>query len=326
MMIQPLVSFVIPVFNSENDIARCLLAIGNLQCPKEDYDLVIMDNGSTDHTHQIMLDLGFDFQVVPKVNVSALRNRGAALARGQYLAFIDSDVELSPHWLQKALEGFADPLVVACGCFPRVPKSPSWVQKTWDLHQRGRRSTVQLAPTLWLPSMNIMVRRNDFLSIAGFNEHLETTEDVDLCYRLAQRGTILCNPGMEAIHWGEAQDLRTFWRKEVWRGLGNLKGILSHGFRWDELPSLGYPLYMLMATLLCIVSLHTDLRWWRLQLLPFGLFALTLPSVCLALNTAYKAQSIESIPRLFVLYFIYGLSRAYSIVKTCMPSFVNRKR
>jgi hypothetical protein len=35
--------------------------------------------------------------------------------------------------------------------------------------------------------MNIMVRRNDFLSIAGFNEHLETTEDVNLCYRLAQR-------------------------------------------------------------------------------------------------------------------------------------------
>ena len=325
-MIHPLVSFVIPVFNSENDIARCLLAIRNLQCPKEDYDLVIVDNGSTDHTHEIMHDLGFDFQVIPKVNVSALRNRGAALARGRYLAFIDSDVEVSPHWLQRALEGFSDPQVVACGCFPGVPPNPTWVQQIWDLHQRGRRSAVHLTPSLWLPSMNLMVRRVDFLGIAGFNEHLETTEDVDLCYRLAQRGTILCNPGMEAIHWGEAPDLRTFWRKEVWRGLGNLKGILSHGFRWDEVPSLGYPLYMLMATLLCIVSLYTDLWRWRLQLLPFGFFALTFPAICLALNTAYQAQSLQSIPKLFILYFLYALSHAYSIVRTCMTILGNLKR
>jgi glycosyltransferase involved in cell wall biosynthesis len=122
MMIQPLVSFVIPVFNSENDIARCLLAIRNLQCPKEDYDLVIMDNGSLITPIKSCLTWASIFRWY-QVNVSALRNRGAALARGQYLAFIDSDVELSPHWLQKALEGFADPQVVACGCFPRVPKA-----------------------------------------------------------------------------------------------------------------------------------------------------------------------------------------------------------
>jgi glycosyltransferase involved in cell wall biosynthesis len=68
-----------------------------------------MDNGSTDRTHQIMRDLGFTFQVIPKVNVSTLRNRGATLAQGDYLAFVDSDVELTPRWLHNGLALLTSP-------------------------------------------------------------------------------------------------------------------------------------------------------------------------------------------------------------------------
>ena len=89
--------------------------------------------------------------------------------------------------------------------------------------------------------MAFIVRRNEFLTSGGFAEDLETAEDVDLCYRLGQQGTILYNPSMEAVHWGEDPDLATFWSKEVWRGKGSLKGIFAHGMRWDELPSIGYP-------------------------------------------------------------------------------------
>jgi glycosyltransferase involved in cell wall biosynthesis len=314
-MTKPLVSFVVPVFNSENDIARCLLSIRNPQFPKDKYELLIMDNGSTDHTHQIMHDLGFDFHVVPNVNVSALRNRGAAMAQGYYVAFIDSDVELSPHWLQGALGGFKHSGVVACGCFPRAPKQPTWVQQTWELHQRGRSPAVEPTPVSWLPSMNLVVRRDDFFAVAGFDENLETAEDVDLCYRLGQRGTILCNLAMEAIHWGEAQDLRTFWRKEVWRGMGNLKGVLSHGFRWDELPSLGYPIGMICTMLFFAVAIFIDLWHQQILLAPWCLMFLTLPALLLALNTGRMANCLGAIPKLFLLYLIYGLARAYSIVK-----------
>lgn len=98
----PLVSFVIPVLNGANDIARCVRSIRQQDVPPEDYEVVVMDNGSTDQTHQILRDLACPFQVVPKVNVSTLRNRGAALARGRYLAFVDADVALGPTWLPGA--------------------------------------------------------------------------------------------------------------------------------------------------------------------------------------------------------------------------------
>lgn len=315
-MTTSLVSFVIPVLNSENDIARCLLSIRNQKCPEIHYEVLIMDNGSTDRTHSVMRSLGFDFQVVPGVNVSTLRNRGVAKAQGDYIAFVDSDVELSLQWLETGLAAFQDKKVVAAGCFPGVPKGATWVQQTWDLHQRGRDCELQATPVPWLSSMNLIVRRSDFLAVRGFNESLETAEDVDLCYRLGRRGTILCYPAMEAIHWGEARDLRTFWRKEVWRGRGNLHGIWSHGLRWDELPSLGYPLYMLCVVLLFSLGVWVDHRNKEFLLAPVFLLLLGAPALVLALNRASAAGRAVAIPKLFLLYLVYGLARSYSLIKT----------
>ena len=163
--------------------------------------------------------------------------------------------------------------------------------------------------------MNLIVRRHDFLAVAGFNEHLETAEDVDLCYRLAQRGIILCNPAMNAIHWGEARDIRTFWRKEVWRGTSNLKGVFSHGFRWDELPSLAYPLYVMGCGLFFVLSIFADIGYGQTLLVPLSLLSMGLPALLLSLNTARRTHRPSAILPLFSLYFLYGLARAVSIVK-----------
>jgi glycosyltransferase involved in cell wall biosynthesis len=311
----PLVSFVIPVFNNENDIARCLRSIQNQCVAGETCEIVILDNGSTDQTHRIMNELGFAFHVMPNVTVSALRNRGAALARGRYLAFVDSDVELSQEWLQNGLRVFADTGVVASGCFPGVPGDATWVQRTWDLHQRGSYVDLTPRPVSWLSSMNLIVRRDMFLAIGGFNERLQTAEDVDLGYRLGQRGTILCNPAMDAVHWGEARDLKIFWRKEVWRGLGNLGGVRSHGIRWDELPSLGYPLYTGCLVVLLTLGIVLDLWYQKVTFVPAITVLLILPPLLLALNTVRLAKHPTALFRLFLLYLVYGLARAYAVVK-----------
>lgn len=311
---KPLVSFIIPVLNGEKDIARCLLSIRAQLLSSEDYEVLVIDNGSTDRTHQIVQDLGFSIQVIPGVSVAALRNRGAKLARGNYLAFVDADVELMPCWLQNGLAAFGDRQVVAAGCFPRAPQPATWVQQAWETHQRGDQWKRSGKPVAWLPSMNIVVRRDIFLAIGGFSEQLETAEDVDLCYRIGQHGTILCAPAMEAIHWGEARDLQMFWRKEVWRGKGNLRGVFSHGLRWDELPSLGYPIYIFCLFVILNVSCILDLwnRQFALTLLSLGL--LTLPALLLAIATMLRARQSNALPGLFLLYLIYGFARAYSIL------------
>lgn len=314
-MTMPRVSFIVPVLNGERDIVRCLVSIKNQKAPQDEYEVLVMDNGSTDGTRALVRSLGFDCRVVPRVNVSALRNQGAALARGGFLAFIDSDVELMPNWLQAALDGFWDSTVVAAGCFPGVPPDATWVQRNWDLHQR-RHEREGPAPVSWMTSMNLMVRKDVFHAVSGFKESLVTAEDVDLCYRLGTRGCILSNPAMEAIHWGEARDVKVFWRKEVWRGIGNLQGVFSHGFKWDELPSLGYPLYMgvgaVLATSGTIVDLLDSTLFWG----PIGLVLLLLPSLLLAANTARISRRFTQIPPLIILYCLYGMARAVAMLES----------
>jgi hypothetical protein len=318
---KPLVSFVIPVLNGERDIARCLRSIQRLHLLSETYEVIVLDNGSTDRTPHIVRELGFNCLVIPDVHVSVLRNRGAAIAHGDYLAFVDADMELAPEWLQNGLSVCTDRQVVVSGCFPDIPKEATWVQRAWAIHRHGRHSESKPTPVGWLGSANLIVRRDAFHAVGGFNECLETTEDVDLCYRLGQYGIILHHPGMKAIHWGEDPDLKTFWRKEVWRGIGGLKGVSLHGLRWDEIPSLGYPLYVLGCELLIILSIFVDLWYRHLVLAPLSFLLLVLPALLLAMNTARLAKQPALVFKLFLLYLIYGFARACAVVQswTALP-------
>jgi glycosyltransferase involved in cell wall biosynthesis len=313
-----LVSFIVPVLNGEKDISRCLLSIRNQLFSSEEFEVLVLDNGSTDKTHQIVRDLGFSIEVIPGVTVAALRNRGAEVARASYLAFVDADVELETTWLWNGLAAFEDERVVAAGCFPKVPEPATWVQRAWDMHQRGNQRKREPKPIAWLPSMNLLVRRDAFVKIGGFNAQLETAEDVDLCYRLGRYGTILCSPYMEATHWGEAADLRSFWRKEAWRGTGNLKGILAHGFRWDEVPSVGYPIYISCLTLILSMGCVLDLWNQRFDFILFSLGLLILPALVLAVTTMRRAEKPTAFLGLFLLYLVYGFARAYSMVSTSL--------
>jgi glycosyltransferase involved in cell wall biosynthesis len=137
-MKQPLVSFVIPVLNGEQDIARCLNVIRSQSFTSNQYEELIVDNSSTDRTQQIVRDLGFHVDVISGVTVAALRNQAAKSARGDYLAFVDADVEIKPHWLRHGLSIFENRSTVAAGCFARAPSPSTWVQKAWEAHQCGR--------------------------------------------------------------------------------------------------------------------------------------------------------------------------------------------
>ncbi|RMH08937.1 MAG: glycosyltransferase [Nitrospirae bacterium] len=316
------VSFVVPVFNDQANIGRCLQSIRRQEMPWKIAELIVLDNGSTDGTHAVLSEMEIAFQVIERVHVSALRNHGARMAQGELLAFVDSDVELLPGWIEACLSAFRDPTVVAAGCFPRVPPQATWVQRTWDLHQR-RRQPKQPESVAWLPSMNLVVRRDAFWAVGGFNEQLETAEDVDLCYRLSTMGTILCQPGMQAIHWGEASNLRVFWKKEVWRGLGNFQGLRAHGFRWDELPSLGYPLYMVCGMLALGIGSLWDLWHVYIRASLLGLGSLIVPAGLLAVKTAWSTGRLRSIGPLFLLYVTYGLARACAVIKAAVSGARN---
>src|SRR5437868_13548732 len=89
------ISVVIPVRNEEKVIRRCLDALAENEFPSRRFEVIIVDNGSCDRTLQIVRTFGERLElkilVMEKGHISALRNRGAAEARGRVLAFLDAD-------------------------------------------------------------------------------------------------------------------------------------------------------------------------------------------------------------------------------------------
>ena len=105
------VSVVIPAFNEERVIGQCLESLNRVDFPKESFEVIVVDNSSTDRTVEVarLFTSSLNLTVLKKAkgHISAVRNLGAAAARGHYLAFLDADMLVSPDWLGRAVSVFS---------------------------------------------------------------------------------------------------------------------------------------------------------------------------------------------------------------------------
>lgn len=301
-------SIIIPAKNEEVNISRCLESISNIEYPAERYEVILMDNGSEDATASIAESFGALVHYLPEANISGLRNRGAELAKGKILAFLDADCSVTADWLKAASIYIEKPDIACFGSPPLLPYNPTWVQKTWA-YVRIRKESI--SSVNWLESMNMFIKRDLFLSAGGFNTSLDTCEDVDISYRLAGYGSIISDSRIKAIHHGEADTIKKFFIKELWRGKSNYRGLFEHGLKLKEIPSLFLPLYFGCLGLIVIyILLFSGFLC--------GIYALILWQVPLILITCLKIRkffSFTAAARLYFLYNIYYSARFLSVFK-----------
>lgn len=240
---QAMVAFVIPVRNDADRLRTCLRGL-LASATGTPHDLLVMDHGSTDDTAAVARGLGARVVTVNGGNVAALRNAGAAATTAPLIAFIDADNEVAPGWTAAGLAALRDGVGMA-GAAYRAPSPGTWVQRTYDAL---RRHATREEPTEWLGAGNMLVRREAFVTAGGFDEALETCEDVDLCNRLAQAGwQVLAVPGMATVHHGDPETLgRVFWG-EMWRGRDNLRVTLRGPRTWRTLVSAAIPVAYALA-------------------------------------------------------------------------------
>ncbi len=187
--------------------------------------------------------------------MSEARNRAAATASGAVLAFVDADHEISPWWIEAAADALAEPHVGAVGALCRPPSNGTWVQRMYGV-LRGR--TVGRSDVAWLGAGNMAVSKEAFFSIGGFDQTLETCEDVDLCQRLRARGwRVVGDDRLDNVHFGDPATLGHLFKAERWRGRDNLKVTFRPGWTWRDLPSALVPVaqaLLLLATVLCLLA------------------------------------------------------------------------
>ena len=303
------VSVIIPVKNGKKYIDDCLDAIFAIDYPKDKYEILVIDNGSTDSTVSIAKSWGVLVYKKPGLSISALRNYGAKMAKGAILAFVDIDCLVDKSWMKAASRYFSDEKVVCFGATSEIHVDSTWVQKAWYINKQRRKEVQEVE---WLESMNLFVKKTVFDEIGGFNERLETCEDVDLCYRLGQKHTIISDKRIKSIHLGEAKTLKEFFKKEVWRGQSNLKGIREHGITLKEAPSIILPLYYLLVPLYLVILLYVSNLYYAVLLTMILCIG---PAFLISLYVSSKTSQYRSVLDVSTVYIVYFAARAFSLIK-----------
>lgn len=217
------IAFVIPVRDDAERLRTCLASL-RAAAATTPHDILVLDHGSRDRSAETARDAGARVITRDGGNVAALRNVGAASTTAPLIAFIDADNEVASGWVDAACAACAPATVGMAGAPYHTPPQGTWVQRTYDAL---RRHPAAEEPTEWLGAGNMVVRREAFVAAGGFDERLETCEDVDLCGRIAQAGwQVRAVPGMRSVHHGDPKRLAHVFWGELWRGRDNLRVTL----------------------------------------------------------------------------------------------------
>jgi GT2 family glycosyltransferase len=223
------VSIVIPVYNAEATLAECLTRV--FQAPFESFEVVLVDDGSTDRSRAIAQT--FPVRIVPspgRVGPAVARNIGARAAVGEILFFIDSDVMLRPDSLARLADAFEDPTVDAvCGVQSAEMRHQDLVSQYKNLWMRWTYLRHTGSVPLFYTTAAAM-RRDAFLRVGGFDESYATpnVEDTAFGQKLARLGlSVRVHPWLEVEH-VKQYSLRSLLRTDFLRAVSLTRLKLRH--------------------------------------------------------------------------------------------------
>jgi mycofactocin system glycosyltransferase len=191
----PSISIIIPVKNRPQDIKECLTSLSSLDYPKDKFEIIVVNDGSTDSTSKVIETFGIKAIHLPQsIGASACRNLAAREANGDLLGFTDSDCVPHSHWLKELSPSFNDERIGIVGGYV----SNFYNQSLLDRYEAVK-SSLNMGPspfrvendkssTAYVPSCNLIIRKKAFNEAYGFQEDLTVGEDVDLCWRTRKLG------------------------------------------------------------------------------------------------------------------------------------------
>lgn len=180
------VSVIVPVYNGASKIERCIQALLSQSYPKDRYEIIIVDNNSSDGTAAIVKELPVIYLLEDQKQTSyAARNKGITRSKGSIIAFTDGDCMVSEDWLAKGVEGFDSDAVgvVAGGIFSAEPRN--YVERY--LSERGTLSQEITIKHKFLPygqTANVFFRMEVFQKIGLFESDWVGGGDAELCWRM----------------------------------------------------------------------------------------------------------------------------------------------
>lgn len=192
----PTVSVVIPAYNAAWCVAKAIDSV--LAQDYRDFELIVVDDGSTDDTAKVLAAYGDAIRVIRKPNggLSSARNTGIAAARGEFIAFLDADDWWLPGKLRLQMSSMRQNANIGFSSTTARVVDPDgnlvniWACAHWDgpflAHLFGSNADVAGSGSA------VIARRSLFDQVGGFDETLRSLEDIDMWMRLAAVSEYAC--------------------------------------------------------------------------------------------------------------------------------------
>lgn len=270
----PSVSVVVPTRDRADLLDGCLRALGELDYPPERLEVIVVDDGSSDPAAVAAVASAHGARLLINERnrgPSYSRNRGVRAATGEVIAFIDSDCVPGPCWLRDLVPYLAWERVGAVG----GRTIGHYTQSLLDRYEEVS-SPLDMGPwlriegkgadTFYVPTCNLLVRKEVYLQLGGLREDLRVGEDVDLCWRLRARGHYLVYAPEGIVRHKHRDSLMGMLRRRAEYGTSEARLHRLHPDKRKRFPLAPAP--MATVALLAYATLRLEPKLLPAALLP----------------------------------------------------------
>jgi len=272
------ISVVVPARNAVRTIGRCLEGLLEQNVPSDLYEVIVVDDGSTDDTRRVVQEAGVELIAQPHEGPAAARNRGVVASKGEIVLFTDADCVPEGTWIQEMVRPFDDPEIVGVKGVYRTRQRgivPRFVQLEYEERYE------LMARQRWIDFIDTYsagYRREVFLAEGGFDTRYPnaSVEDQELSFRMAELGhKMIFNPGAAVYH-QHPETLTAYFARKFNIGYWKVKVLRRHpgkAMRDSHTPQslkVQMGLALFLVPFLALVLLKPF--FWYLSLLAEALF------------------------------------------------------
>ena len=193
----PTVSVIIPTYNRAHLIGRAIKSV--LNQTYQDFEIIVVNDGSTDNTEEVVKS--FSDKRIKYIwheknkGAAAARNTGIKIAKGEYIAFQDSDDEWFPNKLEKQMKIFkkeSPNLGIVYTGFYRIKDSEKKYIPSHEIVKKEGSIYEELLKGSFITTQSILVRKECFKKVGIFDENLPRLQDWELVIRLSKYYEFKC--------------------------------------------------------------------------------------------------------------------------------------